>query len=172
MIEINNKQSQSPLPHILILGGGVLLFLDSIWLKGAGLAVVFLGAVAIFAKTGIDIDPDSSRYRDYFKIVFFKLGKWKPLPAVTYIALVRVRLSQLKFRPSEATFKQSDDKFSIAYNVNLIMPDSTKRYLRVFTGDLQESKELAEKLAGLMLVDIYDCSTSQKKWIRQSEHTK
>lgn len=165
IIDIPYKKSKSIFPHILILGGGSMLFIESSAFRILGFIVLLLGVFALYARTGFIIDFDQKRYRRYIRFFFLQFGSWEFLPEINYIAIVRVRMSTLKFRPSEVSFRQTDDSFDIAYDVNLIFSNSNKRFQKVFNGELNEAMQLTTDLAKKMNLKIYDCSTSQKKWV-------
>ncbi|MBN2164715.1 MAG: hypothetical protein JW717_00395 [Marinilabiliaceae bacterium] len=169
LITLRNKKSKSSLPHILIVGGGLLIFIESIAFRITGVIILLLGAIALFSQSGCILDLENKKFRYYIKTFGMYFGKWEFLPDISYIAIVRVRMSRIKFRPSEVSFRQSDDSFDIAYDVNLILKNSQKRYQKIFNGNLSEAKTLAFQLAKDIDVKIYDSSTSIKKWIEKDE---
>jgi hypothetical protein len=159
------RASRNFFPHILVLAGGALLFFDSPITKIGGIIALLAGVFAMFARTGLEIDIEKNLYRGFIRLGHFKWGKWKLLPEINYLAIVRVKLSQLTFRPSEATFRQTNDKMEVAYNVNLIFKDRSIKIMRLYTGKLEPAMALTKSLAKKMNLQIYDCTTTQKQWI-------
>ena len=168
-VDIVNKKQKSIFSQILILAGGLLLFIESTAFRITGSIVLLFGVFAILSKTGIFLDFEQHRYRQYIRFLNLDMGKWESLPEINYIAIVRVRMSRLKFRPSEVSFRQVDDSFNVAYDVNLIFSNSTRRYQKVFNGDLKDAKGLTVSLAKKLNLKIYDSSTSIKKWVEMKD---
>lgn len=152
-------------PHLLVLIGGLLLFIDHWATKAGGIASLLGGLFALFVRTGIELDPANSRYRDFMRIGTVRWGSWKTMAEINYVAIVRVRMSQLAFRPSEASFRQSADKTDVAYNVNLILKEVPPKALKVFSGNLEQAMQQTIELSRALGLHIYDCSTPDKKWI-------
>jgi hypothetical protein len=152
--------------HILLAAGGLIMLLNITLLLIIGAILILIGALVYFFRSGILIDLNNQKYRHYIVLLGFVTGKWEVLPVINYVAIVRVRLSKLKFRPSEISFRQVDEGFDMAYNVNLIFKTDSKRYLKVYSGDLDMAMEKASFLASLMKVNVWDSSTSQKRWIQ------
>ncbi len=166
---IYKSQKRSSFSHLVILIGGAILFIDLIVAKIIGALIIALGVFILYAKTGIAIDKSARKYREFISIASLVFGKWVQLPEVDYVAVVRVRLSQLKFRPSEITFKQVEGGFDFAYNVNLIFKNSPKRFLKIYTSDANDGLKIGMELAKDFNTQLYDCTTSNKKWIESSQ---
>lgn len=166
IVNIQQSASNSKMAHILLVAGGLIMLMNITLLLIIGALLILIGALVYFFKSGILIDLQNKKYKPYIVLLGFVTGKWEVLPEINYVAIVRVRLSQLKFRPSEIAFRQVDEGFDMAYNVNLIFKNDTRRYLKVYSGDLGMAMEKASFLASLMNVNLWDSSTSQKKWIQ------
>lgn len=164
-----HRSSTNMFPHLLVLIGGLLLFFDYYITKAGGTVAILAGLLAMFLRSGIELDVANKRWRDYMKLSKLRWGGWKPLGEINYVAIVRVRLSQLAFRPSEVTFRQSTDKQEVAYNVNLIIKDVPNKVQKLFTGNLEQAMAISRELSQKLNIHIYDCSTSDKKWISPDE---
>ena len=142
------------------------MFFESVYIRAAGIVVLLAGVFALFSKTGYEVDVPNHRYRDYTRLGFFRFGGWRPLPEVDYIAIVRVKLSQLAFGPSELTFRQDSGKSSLAFQVNLILKkEERNRVIKLYTGNLDNAMQYTTELARLFQKPIYDCRTDDKKWL-------
>lgn len=161
----NARSSRNVFPHLLVLIGGLLLFID-MWITKVGGTVSILGGLfSMFVRAGIELDADQGLHRRFMRLGTIRWGKWKPLSPINYVAIVRVRLTQLAFRPSEATFRQSEDKLSVGYNVNLIFKDVPNKVMKLYTGNLEQSFAITKEIAKKLNLHIYDCTTQDKKWI-------
>ena len=94
-------------PTLIMMIGGGSMFFESIYVKIGGGFVLLAGLLTSFAKTGYEVDVTNKRYRDFTRFGTLRLGGWRLLPDVEYIAIIRVKISQLSFRPSEVVFKQN-----------------------------------------------------------------
>ncbi|MFT3740233.1 MAG: hypothetical protein QM786_15920 [Breznakibacter sp.] len=159
------RATRNVFPHLLVLIGGLLLFFDLWMTKIGGVVSILAGLFSMFARTGIELDAPKNWYRNYMALGNLRWGKWKPLSPINYVAIVRVRLTQLAFRPSEVTFRQSADKSTEAYNVNLIFKDVPNKVMKLYTGNLDQAFMVTRKVAKELSLHIYDCTTQDKKWI-------
>ena len=171
MIELPRKKESgsNKFPLLILLIGGAIMFVDATLARIGGLIVILLGMVSMYLRSGVQLDLTIHQYRKYMKLGWMYFGKWQPLPETEYVAIVRMRLSQIKFTPSQASFTQDDSGFLHNYNINLIFRNSTLRYLTIYTGDIDDTMPLAKTMAREMQTQLYDCSTSQKKWVSVDE---
>ncbi|PZX12402.1 hypothetical protein LX69_02871 [Breznakibacter xylanolyticus] len=169
MIELQRKSQGNKFSMFLLLIGGAVMFVENLYARLGGLLVIVLGLISIYARSGTQIDMDKRLWRKYVKLAWFYFGTWTPLPQVDYVAIIRMRLSQLKFKPSQAGFTQEDGGYQHNYNINLIFKDSALRYLTIYTGELDDTLEKSRQMALTFQTKLYDCSTSRKHWIELDE---
>lgn len=160
------KEGTSKFSLFLLLIGGAIMFVDNIFARIAGVSVILLAMVTVYARSGTQLNLEAKLFRKYVRLAWIYFGKWERLPDIEYVAIIRMRLSQLKFTPSQAGFTQNENSLLHNYNVNLIfVKDSPLRYLTIYTGDIDDTMQTARDMARTLKTDLYDCSTSQKKWI-------
>ena len=139
----------------------ILMVVGQYWLTIPPGIVAILTA---FSKTGIHIDPENKRYRQYDSFAGFYLGRWKRLPGPRYVSLVRVILSARRSQPTAVVMP--DDKQGVkSYRVNLVVDDDDLRVIPVCRGSLEKMKEEALKLGKKLDLRVLDISTSEKKWM-------
>jgi len=165
-ILIHRESTNMMFPPLILLIGGGLMFFESMPVKISGVLVLLAGFFTAFAKTGYEVDAANKRYRDFTRVGALRFGGWRLLPDVEYIAIVRVKMSQLSFRASEVTFKQNPDKFTVAFQVNLILKkESPLKYIKLYTGNMESAMNYTMALSQAFEKPIYDCTTSEKKWL-------
>ncbi len=171
MIELPRKKESgsNKFPLLILLIGGAIMFVDATLARIGGLIVILLGMVSMYLRSGVQLDLAIHQYRKYMKLGWMYFGKWQPLPEIDYVAIVRMRMSQIKFTPSQASFSQDESGYLHNYNINLIFRNSMLRYLTIYTGDIDDTMPLARKMAREMQTQLYDSSTSVKKWITMDE---
>jgi hypothetical protein len=48
----------------------------------------------VFEGKGLFIDKQNNRYKKYVSVLFFKVGEWKKLPEITFVAITKVKGNQ------------------------------------------------------------------------------
>ena len=71
------------LGYVGILAGIYLLYVLNIW----GLLLLLASLFVSFSFSGIQIDFAKNSYKEYLGLIFFKFGKWKPLPKIQYVTV-------------------------------------------------------------------------------------
>jgi hypothetical protein len=91
-------------------------------------------------------------------------GKWKDLPAVKYISVVRVNESSKGYQVSSRMFVESS-KGEKAFNLNLIVDDKI-RFITLSRMKKEIGLKTAMEIGNLFDLKVLDLSTPEKKWIR------
>jgi len=122
-----------------------------------GLIALIIGISALTYSSGLEIDVENSRYRNYSKILGYNLGEWKHLPPVKYVSVVR-------YISSDADSGESD---SSDYQYKLILAvDDHKRVVKLTSLEKEKAIEEALKIGEKFDLKVYDCTSPEKKWIR------
>ena len=169
MIKLENKKENNKFSLFILLIGGGVMFIDSVLARIGGLVVILLGLITIYAKNGMMLDFEKKQYRKYMRLAWIYMGNWMALPEIKYVAIIRMRVSELKFSASTAGFSQDESGYQHIYHINLIFDNSVQRYLTIYSGELGDAMGHAKEIALLIESELYDCSTSQKKWISLEE---
>lgn len=158
MIEIKKKRE---LINLFILGGlfvvlGIMLIVQTIYY---GIILLFIGLIIVLSKKGIRIDEKNKRLMHYFKIVFYTSGNWEDFSDISYIALVKVSLSQqMNVVSVTGSSSEVQTKMNFVKSNNKVVPIYTDRKTKIFP--------LAEKIAKAFHIDIYDNTEGKKHWIK------
>ena len=158
MIEIKKKRE---LINLFILGGllvvlGFVLVIQTIYY---GFILFVIGLLIVLSKKGLMIDTKNKRIIHYFKILFYTSGTWEDFSDISYIALVKVNLSQ-QMNVVSVTGSSSE----VQVKMNFVK--SNKKLVSVYTDIKKNIFPLAEKIAKGFNVDIYDNTDGKKQWIK------
>ncbi len=121
------------------------------------------GALSAFSFQGVIIDLAGQRYLKFDRFLKFRIGGWKPLPAPSYVTVVRINLASRRTGPSPFVLPQ-DKKGSRAFKVNLVV-EGDQRYITICTGSLETMTEEALRLGNSLQLRVLDYTTHDKKWI-------
>lgn len=149
------------LVHIFILGGllvvtGISLIINSIYY---GIILLFIGLVIVLSKKGLKFDLKNKRIMFYFKIAFYTSGHWEDFSDLSYIALVKVNISQqMNVVSLSGTSSEMKVKMNFIKSNNKIVPIYTERKTIILP--------LARKIAKGFNVDIFDNTAGKKYWIK------
>ena len=89
-----------------------MLFLFASPLIGLGMALG--GTVVAFLKSGVQIDKESKRVRDYTGLFHFKMGTWEPMDGFSDITVLRKRITTTAFsRANRPTTTSDEEVFDI-----------------------------------------------------------
>lgn len=125
----------------------------------AGLAATALGVVMLTYQSGIELDTEKSRYRNFMKVLGYTLGEWRYLPKIKYVSVVRVL-----YLTSEVDGSEPE---SCDYQYKLILAvDDNQRIIKLSTLDKDKALEEAMQIGERLNLGVYDCTTPEKKWIR------
>ena len=125
----------------LFMGIGVAMAFGS---PITGIALALAGAAISFTVSGVQIDPDRGRIRDYTGLFMIKLGKWAPLDGYSDIAVLRKRIKTAAYSRANLSTTTSDE---VAFDICLL--DKTHRKKRVIERHLNAdaAEERAKALA-------------------------
>ena len=129
-----------------------------------GSSICFVaGALAAFSYQGVIIDTTGQRYMKYDRFLKFRIGGWNPLPAPSYVTIVRINLSSRRTGPTPIVVPQ-DKKGARAFKVNLVV-EGNERYISICRGSLHKMTEEALRLGEHLQIRVLDYTTHEKKWI-------
>ncbi len=130
---------------VMIAGGlfGVGLstqLFTHLWLIGIfGLLML---AIA-FCFTGIEFDPDKKVYREYYRLLFFKFGKWESYELYAYVSIQGVILSGTTDLPQMPfTGKRNNQTAKIM----LLNEQHNKKLLVLYSKDPDEINSILKEL--------------------------
>lgn len=134
----------------MIAGGSfgaalVTQLFTGLWL--IGIFGLLLLAIA-FCFTGIEFDVEKKLYREYYRMLLFKFGKWQSYEAYKYISIQGVMLSSNTDLP-QMPFATGGNKKQTA-KLMLLNEQHNKKLLVIYSKDSAKInhiiKELSEKL--------------------------
>jgi len=140
-------------PKPLILIGyiciifGIIELMESILI---GFTFILIGSYLSFNQAGFEID--SGRFRNFFYLLHFKIGKWQT-SELPYIAIVKRRLVKKTYggrTPVSVTEKQ------YIYEITLLSETQLKRLKLLRLKDIDKAKATADKIANLLKVKQID----------------
>lgn len=123
---------------------GILLTLDTP-LIGLGLAL--LGTTIVFLKSGVQIDPEKKRLKEYTGLFGLKIGKWKGMEEFTDISILQKRIVSTAISRANRPATTSDE---IVYDVCLLNKTHRKQQVVHRLTDKNESIEVACQLAKVL----------------------
>ena len=129
---------------------------------GATLSVLLI-LFSSFSYQGIRIDPAAGRYMKFDRFLWVRIGRWEPLPAPSYVTIVRINLSSRRTVPSPLVLPDNK-KEAKSFKVNLVV-EGDQRYVPVCRGSLDKMMPEALKLGKQLNIRVLDYSTHEKKWI-------
>jgi hypothetical protein len=125
-----------------LFGAGLSIQLfTKFWLIGI-FGVMMLALVLCF--TGIEFDPAKKLYREYYRILFFKFGKWQSYEAYKFVSIQGVILRRNSDLPDKAAPVGSNDKQSV--KIMLLNEQHNKKLLVLYSDKPNETNELLKQL--------------------------
>jgi len=163
--DIEQKKS-----HILIY---VLIgFFLVLYLAAAILIHIILGVVLalitymfVATKTGVEIDVTNNRFRRNMILLGHDFGKWRLLPPVKYVSVVRMKESAKSFSGATATLSRQTTG-SFIYNINLIVDNKKIRYIKILSARKKEALQKAILIGNALDIKVLDYTSHDKQWIR------
>lgn len=105
----------------------------------------------MFHGEGLYIDKTTNRYKKYVSFLFFKIGDWKPLPKISFVALTKVLSIQNLNNPQGVVASVSlKGKLYCVY----LCVDSKRKILVCKTKNKQEALKLANGAANYLEVSL------------------
>lgn len=123
---------------------GILLMLDNPLL---GLALALLGTTIVFIKSGIQIDPENKRLKEYTGLFGLKIGKWKGMEEFTDVSILQKRIVSTAISRANRPATTSDE---IVYDVCLLNKSHRKLQVVHRLTDKNKSIEEASQLAKVL----------------------
>ncbi|MBL4592776.1 MAG: hypothetical protein JKX68_03050 [Flavobacteriales bacterium] len=92
----------------------------------------------MFYGNGLIIDKERNRYKKYVSVLFFKVGDWKPLPKISFVAFTKVKGFQTMHAPRTmgASVSLKVDLFCVYLCIdskNKVLVKKTKHKLEALT---------------------------------------
>jgi len=140
-------------PKPIILIGYICIIFGIIQLMESfliGFTLIITGSYLSFNQAGFEID--SGRFRNFFYLFHFKIGKWRT-SELPHIAIVKRRLVRKTYggrTPVSVTEKQS------IYEITLLSETQETRLKLMRVNDFDKAKDLEYKIADLLDVKKID----------------
>ena len=115
-------------------------------------AVLFIIALIVFSKRGIEINARRNTYRDIRSIFGVNIGLWKKLPAIQYISVFKTtQKSRIRVITAEAI-----GKFPV-YKINLFYKGN--KHLEVYVAETsEEAFDVANTLSQFLEAPVHDAT--------------
>lgn len=145
MSKIIDNSTGKLFPRALVNGGYVFALFSPVFmldnpLIGGGLLLA--GLLLSFSVTGLRIDTETRRFKDYSRYFWIKTGQWQSLEDYPYITLIPIRN-----HASGYTFSTKDsDTDEITYGIYLLNNSKTSK---VLIKSLKEKDEAVSELTSL-----------------------
>jgi hypothetical protein len=149
----------------------VMLFLFVllvIWLTGnylLGIIIAIPGLALTIMPTGFIIDRKNNKIKKVYYFLGLPIGKWKELPRIQYISLLRV-IHKGKRRQIPAPAFASGASGHYMYQVNLIIEEDRLKPFRLISTSREQAINEGLKLGEYLNLKVFDMTTQRKKWIR------
>ncbi len=140
---------------IIMLVLGVIGIFAMAWYS---ILFFFLGIVILSIVFGFQINTETMEMRNYYQVLGLRVGKWKSIKEIKYLAVVRIKTTQ---NIGVLTIVGSQTK--ILHKLNLILDNKEIVYL--YSGEQKQVMKIAENIADKLNLRIYDANS--KKWIKK-----
>jgi len=153
----------------LLLGGG-LAMAPELFLQVTGVVIFLFSLAAVTAQERVTVDLANRKYRNYYKVLGLRFGKWKTLKNFSLITLT---LKKSLYREVNYALYQlptlNIPMFSfLETNVNINLKLDKNR-LEIAGGKYTKMRQLALDLGKYSKTDVYDCTHEEKELIRFRE---
>lgn len=129
---------------ILLTAFGLVLFtkiFTSFWIIGL-FGILMLGVA--FCFTGIEFNIEKKTYREFYKVLFFKFGKWQSYEDFKFVSLHGVTLSSAMSLPNVpveiGTYSEQTAKIILLNQTHL------KKLFIIYSKEPQETKKIVDEL--------------------------
>lgn len=131
---------------VMIVGGLVGLALATrlfthFWLIGI-FGVLILALVCCFS--GIEFDSEKKQFREYYRMLFFKLGKWQSYQEYAYISVQAVILKRNTDLPDKAAPAASNPKYST--KIMLLNEQHHRKLLVTYSKNAERTNQMIREL--------------------------
>ena len=159
---IYTKQSgRFAMPQFQMLG--VILFIIGIiyafQLNPWSIILLFVGVALATMTTGVQIDFEKRKHRDYFLMLGFKHGKWTDIPTLGYVSIFVEQYSQNMWVASIG----ATDKFK-DFKIGLIV-SKTLHFNAGGYNNKVEAFKAAEDIAKKLDTKLLDYTSKEPKWV-------
>lgn len=159
---IYTKQSgRFAMPQFQMLG--VILFIIGIvyafQLNPLSILLLLVGIALATMTTGVQIDFEKRKHREYFSMLGFKRGKWVDIPTLEYVSIYLERYAQNMWVASiGATDNFKDFKVGLIVSKTLLFDaGGYDNKVKAF----KAAKNIAKKLGS----KLFDYTSSNPEWI-------
>ncbi len=139
-------------PNFIVLG--TMLLGIGIWrmvvLDWKGILYFLISLVLLFLKSGVLIDTENKRIKEYTSLFVILKGKWESIQSI--ISLEIIKTSETT-RMSAASISRTDTKE--VYKLFLNLPDNDIEFI---SGEKEYIQKNAEKLSSALQVSLKDNS--------------
>jgi hypothetical protein len=141
-------------PQPAINGGYVFMLFSPVFLMDSpliGIALFLVGMLLSFTVSGIKIDPNKKRFKEYTRYYWIKMGTWNSLNDYPFITVITDHESSVAF-----SWKKDDESMDEAvYGIYLLNRDRSHKILITKYRDKDEAilklPELADAI-GLKVI--------------------
>ncbi|MCB9262914.1 MAG: hypothetical protein H6607_11125 [Flavobacteriales bacterium] len=131
-----------------------------------GLILMAFSIFLALFRYGYEIDGKRLKWRYVRSFLGWKSGDWQSLENLDYISVVGVvRGSNLRVPTIMGAMNISDNKHRGTCYLQFVFVNSRKPE-RIFMYDSEEGVEKALAIGNYLDVEVYDCTTPNKQWIR------
>jgi hypothetical protein len=161
---VNIKPQGSILLFIMLIID--LILFSASFVLWASISTIFTLAVLI-QPSGFIIDKENNQIKIVKGIISLRLGKWKKLPEVKYVSLLRVKHIDNLHQTNPALYRPKTTNSS-NYLVNLIIKENWQKERPVKLISTSQKNAIAEglKLGEYLNLKVLDQTTHEKRWIR------
>jgi len=125
-----------------------------------GLIGLAIGVALLTYQGGIEIDVSRQRYRNYMVVLGVTVGEWQKLSPIKYVTVVRY------LGVTGETESGAIDGVAHMYKLSLAVDDK-RRVVKIKTLALSDALSEAMKIGEALDVKVLDCTTPNRKWIRE-----
>ena len=108
-----------------------------------GAPLLMIGLILVLARSGVQLDQNEKQYREYFDVLGWKNGGWKPLELYRYVSVLSTRVSQTSYSSSHQSITVTDS----IYKVCLLSANHREKLAVQYIKDYDEAMEQANTLA-------------------------
>lgn len=166
-----NSYSPNPVSITLFLISPALLYFNS-WLPF--FIAIILSISLLTLKSGFELEVKEQRYRFFNTFLFSRFGKWKQIPLIDYISIVRCNEKIRHFQPwgfiQSTRFDDNENYKNIGtyrYAIHLVLKNSPQRFVKIFVGNINNATKNAKNIAHIYQLDILDATTPKMKWMKE-----
>ena len=161
--QIIETQPETSSLIMVFLGVVLIIWLTSNYLLGIFIAI--LGLAVTFMPSGFIIDKKNHKIKKVNYLLGIPIGKWKEMPNIQYISLLRV-IRKGKRRQSPAPVFASNISDQYMYQINLIIKEERMKPFRLISTSRDHAIKEGLKLGEYLNLKVFDMTTPKKKWIR------